>query len=89
MLKDKLSKEAKQGQKNVLSNKRGCPRKTNVGLDRVSIVLWDWSMDNIQTHAWTCRQACKNAKKQRKPGRWHKASKASITTLQGVEKGVY
>ena len=37
MLKDKLSKRAKQRQINMLSNKRGSPRRTNVGLDRVSI----------------------------------------------------
>ena len=38
MLKNKLAKDAKQGQTNMLSNKMGCPRKTNVGLDQVSIV---------------------------------------------------
>ena len=32
MLKDKLSKGAERGQTNMLSNKRGHPRKTNVGL---------------------------------------------------------
>jgi len=30
---------------------------------------------------------CKDAKKRRKPNGWHKASKASITTLHVVEKG--
>ena len=38
MLKDKPSKGVKWGQTNMLSNKRGCPRRTNIGLDRVSIV---------------------------------------------------
>ena len=38
-------------QRNVLSNKRGCPRRTNVGLDQMSIVPLDWIMDNTQTHA--------------------------------------
>ena len=33
-------------QRNVLSNKRGCPRRTNVGLDQMSIVPLDWTMDN-------------------------------------------
>ena len=31
----------------------------------------------------------KHAKKQKKPNKWHKASKASITSSHGVEKGVY
>ena len=42
MLNDKLPKRererAKRGQTNILSNKSGCPRRTNVGLDQVSIV---------------------------------------------------
>jgi len=46
MLKENLSKKAKQGQTNMLSNKR-CPKRTNVRLDRVSIVPRDWSMDDI------------------------------------------
>ena len=33
-------------QTNMLSNKRGCPRRKNVGLDRVSIVPLDWSMND-------------------------------------------
>ena len=33
-------------QTNMLSNKRGCPRRANVGLDQVSIVPLDWSMDD-------------------------------------------
>jgi len=36
-------------QTNMLSNKRGCPRRTNVGLDRMYIVPLDCSMDEIQT----------------------------------------
>ena len=48
MLKDKLSKKAKRGQTNILSNKRGCPRRTNVGLDQVSIVPICWSMDDTR-----------------------------------------
>ena len=51
MLKDKLSKGAKWGQTNMLSNKIGHSRRTNVGLDWVSIVPRDWSMDDTQTHA--------------------------------------
>jgi len=42
-------------QTNILSNKRGCPRRTNVDLDQISIVPLDWSMNDTQTHAWTCR----------------------------------
>ena len=66
MLKVKLSKGAKWGQTNMLSNKRWCPRRTIVGLDRVSIIPLDWSMDDTQTHAWKCRQACKRCKKAKK-----------------------
>ena len=36
---------------NKLSDKKGCPRRTNVGLNQVSIVPLDWSMDDTQTHA--------------------------------------
>ena len=35
-----------KGQTSMLSNKIGFPRRTNVGLDRVSIVPLDWSMDD-------------------------------------------
>ena len=35
----------------MLSNKRGCPRKTNIGLDLISIVPMDWTMDNTQMYA--------------------------------------
>ena len=38
-------------QTNMLSNKRGCPRKTNIGLDLISIVPMDWTMDNTQMYA--------------------------------------
>ena len=59
--KDKIGKDAKRGannhvmytkrQRNMLSNKRGCPRRTSVGLDRVSIVPLYWSMDDTATHS--------------------------------------
>ena len=29
------------------ANKKGCPRRTNVGLDLVSVVPLDWSMDDM------------------------------------------
>ena len=35
-----------KGQTSMLSNKRVCPRRTNVGLDQVSIVPLDWSMND-------------------------------------------
>ena len=35
-----------KGQTSMLSSKRGCPRRKNVDLDRVSIVPLDWSIDN-------------------------------------------
>ena len=72
----------------MLSNKRGCFTRINVGLDRMSIITLDWSMDDTQTLARTCRQACKDVKKQRKPNGCHKASKASISTSHKAEKGV-
>ena len=60
MLKDKLAKDAKRGQTkyskhktgqtSMLSNKRGSPRRTNIGFDRVSIVPLGWSMDNMHEH---------------------------------------
>ena len=37
-----------KGQSNMLSNKMGCPRRTNVDLDRVSVVPLDWSMDDTR-----------------------------------------
>ena len=37
-----------EGQANMLSNKRLCPRRKNVGLDRVCIVPLCWSMDNTR-----------------------------------------
>ena len=58
-------------QTNMLSNKRGCFTRINVGLDRMSIITLDWSMDDTQTLARTCRQACKDVKKQRKPNGCH------------------
>ena len=36
-------------QTSMLSNKKGCPRRTNVGLDWVSVVPLDWSMDEWHT----------------------------------------
>ena len=78
--------EAQKRQTNMLSNKRECPRRTNVGLDQVSIVPLDWSTGDTQTHARTCKQACKDAKKQRKPNGWHKAS---ISISHGVGRRVY
>ena len=53
-------------------NKRWCLRGTNVGLDRMSITLLCWSIDDTlasKTHAWTCKKACKDAYKANK---WHK-----------------
>ena len=32
----------------MLSNKRRCPKRTNVGLDRMSIVPLDWSTDDTR-----------------------------------------
>ena len=59
-----LTKKAKHAIKKI-----GCPRRTNVGLDRVLIVPLDWSMDDTQTHACTCRHSCKDAKEAKKAKR--------------------
>ena len=67
----KASKQAKK-QTSKKTNKRWCPWGINVGLDRMSITLWCWSMDDTlasKTHAWTCKQACKGAYKA---NGWHK-----------------
>ena len=73
MLKDKLAKDAKRGKTNMLSTRKGkricyqtkmgCPKRTNVGLDQVSIVPWDWSMDDTRTYSM---QRCKEAEKAKR-----------------------
>ena len=35
-----------KGQTNMLSNKKGCPKMTNLGLNQVSIVPLNWSTDD-------------------------------------------
>ena len=67
----KASKQAKR-KTNKKANKRWCPQGTNEGLDLMSIASLRWSMDDTlasKTHAWTCKQACKDAYKA---NRWHK-----------------
>ena len=59
----KASKQARR-QTSKKANRRWCPRGTNVGLDQMSIISLCWSMDNTlasKTHAWTYKQACKDA----------------------------
>ena len=51
MLNDKLAKDAKRGQASILSNKRRCLRRITIGLDRVSIIPLDWSIDETKIHA--------------------------------------
>ena len=63
MLKTNWEKMPNMGKQTCYQTKGGCPRRTNVGLGQVSIVPLDWSMDDTQTYAWTCRQVCKEAKK--------------------------
>ena len=46
----------------MLSNKRGCPRWINVGLDRVSIIPLDWSMDDISEQRLMNEHVGKHAK---------------------------
>ena len=46
----------------MLSNKRGCPMRTNVGLDRVSIIPLDWSMDNTSEQRLMDEHVGKHAK---------------------------
>jgi len=49
MQRDTLAKRVKRGQTNMLSNKRGCPRRKNANLYRASIVPLDWSMEDTLT----------------------------------------
>ena len=51
VLNDKLAKDAKRGQASILSNKRRCLRRITIGLDRVSIIPLDWSIDETKIHA--------------------------------------
>ena len=63
------SKEAKKKVNNQRENKQESKQKVvsvriNIGLDRMSIASLCWSMDDTlasKTHAWTCKQACKDA----------------------------
>ena len=59
----KVRKQVRR-QKSKKTNKIWCPRGTNVDLDQMSITSLCWSMDDTlasKTHAWTCKQACKDA----------------------------
>ena len=61
----KASKQTRR-QTSKKTNKRWHPRGTNVGLDRMSMALLCWSMDDTlasKTDAWICKQACKDAYK--------------------------
>ena len=59
----KATKQARR-QTSKKANKRWCLQGTNVGCDRMSITSLCWNMDDTlasKTHAWTCKQACKEA----------------------------
>ena len=88
MLRDKLVKDDKRGQTSMLSNKRGYPRRTNVGLDQVSKFHWIgvWT-----THRIMHEHVGKHAKMQRSkqsqmdgtkqpPRRLHPCSKCPCST---------
>ena len=74
---------------NMLLNKRECHRRTNVCLNRMSIVPLEWNMDDTQTHAWICKQACKRCKEAKK-AKWVTQSKQGkhINITQSREKCV-
>ena len=75
----------------MLSNKRGCPRRTNVGLDRVYIIALDWSMDDMNEQRLmhehvASMQRCIKVRKA-KPVAQSKQGKH--INSHGAEKGVY
>ena len=63
--KRRQTKHAKhvKRENNMLSNKRGCPRRTNVGLNRVSIPSLDWSMDDTSKQRLMHEHVGKRAKR--------------------------
>ena len=64
------------------ANKRWCPRGTNVSLDWMSITSLCWSLDDTlasKTYAWTCKQACKDAKKA---NGWHKQARQAYHCME-------
>ena len=85
---DMASKETRtqvRRQTNKKAKKRWCPWGTNVGLEQMSMTSLCWSMDDTlasKTHAWTCKQACKDAKKP-----WVAQTSMVSMTSHGVEKG--
>ena len=54
-----------KGQTSMLSSKLWCPRRTNVGLDRVFIVPLDWSMDDTSKQGLMHEHVSKRAKMQK------------------------
>ena len=80
-----------KGQTNMLSNKRGCPRRTNVGLDRVSIVPLDWSMDGTSKQRLMHEHVGKHAKRMHrsKESQTGGTNQAWQATLHGEEKGMH
>ena len=65
-----------------------CISKTSVNLHEiVGIRLNDTSKQRLM-HERVGKRV-KMQKRQRKPNRWHKASRASTTSLHEVEKGMY
>ena len=80
----KAIKQAKW-QTSKKASKRWCPWGKNVGLDQMSIVSLCWSMDDTlasKTHAWTCKKACKDAKKP-----WVAQTSMVSISSHGAEKG--
>ena len=80
------SREANKQAKKKTSkkmNKRWWSRGTNVGLDRMSITSLCLRMDETlarKTHAWTSKQACKDAYKA---NGWHKQAQHRMEWKRG------
>ena len=59
-----VSKEARKQTNKGKSKQKVVSTGTNVDLDPMSIASLYWSMEDTlasKTHAWTCKQACKDA----------------------------
>ena len=54
-----------KGQTSMLSSKRWCPKRTNIGLDQVSIVPLDWSTDDTSKQGLMHEHVGKCAKMQK------------------------
>ena len=78
-----------KGKTSMSLDKKGCPRRTNVGLDQVSIVPVDWSMDDISKQRLMYEHVGKHAKRMHKSkeSQTGGTKQARQATSHGAEKG--